>query len=295
MIVQTGCGHRKTLVDRLVRLFPISFSTFWGVTFHVVAPCCHVFGIFLLSFDICTLADQLREQFLFSKSTLVCNVAHILGMVLLLPVIFKSSTYNEKNNCFLRWKKRHFPPANFSHPSSSRFVFQILSPTRIQLDRPGLFFANTTLPLSCWCLFSNSEFVRWHKTTNVAKWTVLPSNFARRMLYCSLLIRPKPVVSAMFPTPCRQPPLRQECSLLLVWESVCAPCCSATWKHDLGPRGDIYESFLYSMWFESSTIRWLCPHDLSMHVKSSVFSFPFWTIHLRTVDPSLNRSGLLVW
>ena len=75
------------------------------------------------------------------------------------------------------------------------------------------------------------------------------------LLNSSLWARPKPVVSACFPIPSRERPLPPEWSLLSVWESVCAPCCSETWKHDLGPRSGPYESFLYSVSLESFAIR----------------------------------------
>ena len=48
--------------------YRVAFNTFLSVTFHVVAPSCDVFGIFLCGFDICACADQLREQFLFLPS-----------------------------------------------------------------------------------------------------------------------------------------------------------------------------------------------------------------------------------
>ena len=59
VIAQKKCGNFVELVNRLVRQFAKAFNTFFSVTFHAVAPCCDVFGIFLIIF-----ADQLREQFL---------------------------------------------------------------------------------------------------------------------------------------------------------------------------------------------------------------------------------------
>ena len=63
------------LVDRLARQFEIAFNTLLSVTFHVAAPSCDVIGILLFSFDICICADQLREQFLFSNTTLLLTCA----------------------------------------------------------------------------------------------------------------------------------------------------------------------------------------------------------------------------
>ena len=47
----------------------------------------------------------------------------------------------------------------------------------------------------------------------------------------------------------------------------------------------------------SSPLRFdaICPHDLSWNMKSSVFWCPSQTKRLHGVDPSLNRSGWLVW
>ena len=63
------------LVERLVRQFATVFNTRLGVTFHVVAPSCDVFGMFRLSFDICICADQLRQNFLFSITILLLTCA----------------------------------------------------------------------------------------------------------------------------------------------------------------------------------------------------------------------------
>ena len=45
---------------------------FLNVAFHVVAPSCDVFGIFLFYLDICIWSDQLREQFLLFHHNFCC-------------------------------------------------------------------------------------------------------------------------------------------------------------------------------------------------------------------------------
>ena len=60
------------------------------------------------------------------------------------------------------------------------------------------------------------------------------------LLYWSLWTHPKPDSSAILSIPCREQPLRQECS---EWESVCARCRSAKWKRDFGRRCELTESF----------------------------------------------------
>ena len=115
------------------------------------------------------------------------------------------------------------------------------------------------------------------------------------LLYWLLWTRPKSADSAILSVPYRDQSLSQELSLLSVWESVCAPCRSATWKCDIDPRCGPCESFLYFLWFEFSAIRWLCSHDRALYMKNSNFSFPSWTNHLHMVASSLNRSGWLFW
>ena len=107
---------------------------------------------------------------------------------------------------------------------------------------------NITLPLYFWNFFSNSDFLWWHKASPLMrqKWSFLPCNFASRVTSAPLFT----VASSQggsfcnFLTPCRERQLPQTCALLSVWELVYAPCCSATWKHDLGTRCDLYDSFL---------------------------------------------------
>ena len=53
--------------------------------------------------------------------------------------------------------------------------------------------------------------------------------------------------------------------------------------------------FLYSLSFESFTIRWLWHPDLSLNMNGSIFSFPSWSNHSHKVATSLNRSVWLVW
>ena len=50
------------LVKCLVRQFSKAFDTLLSVTFHVVYPSCDALRFILLGFDICSCADQLREQ-----------------------------------------------------------------------------------------------------------------------------------------------------------------------------------------------------------------------------------------
>ena len=111
------------------------------------------------------------------------------------------------------------------------------------------------------------------------------------LLYCSLLIRPKPVVSAMFPIPCRVP---QGFSLLSVWESVRAPCCSAKWKHDLRTRCGLYFAFLYSVWFESFASMIRSSGSLFEHEEFSLF-VSILDRSLALGRPKLEPSGWLVW
>ena len=53
-------------------------------------------------------------------------------------------------------------------------------------------------------------------------------------------------------------------------ESVSVPCCSETWKHDLGPRCGPYESFLYSSFRDSMIIS---SRSFFEHEEFSLFVF----------------------
>ena len=67
------------LVNRGVRQFATAFNTLLSVTYHVAAPSSDAFGIFLFGFDICTCADQLREQFLVSHHISVVDLCCLLS------------------------------------------------------------------------------------------------------------------------------------------------------------------------------------------------------------------------
>ena len=107
-------------------------------------------------------------------------------------------------------------------------------------------------------------------------------------LHWSLWTRPKPVASAILSILHREQPLPQELSLLSVWESVCAPCCSARWKRDLGPRcgpGDFF-----SLLFAVRILR-----GAMVMFSWSCFDHEEFNLFVSTLDPSLAQGRLPAW
>ena len=58
IVFLTRCGSLVKLVNSLLHQFATAFNTLFSVIFHVVAPCCDVFGMFLLAEYIQDNADQ---------------------------------------------------------------------------------------------------------------------------------------------------------------------------------------------------------------------------------------------
>ena len=87
---------------------------------------------------------------------------------------------------------------------------------------------NTTLPLHFWYWGSNSEFLRWQRSINDAKWTFLPlflASLIASFLYLTFSAA-MPEFSRIFPIIFPLMPLHLEISMLEASEWICEKDCN---------------------------------------------------------------------
>ena len=189
-------------------------------TFERDLPCHSSKLWFLLSFDNCICANQIREQFLLlhhnsvidlccsqstsnmylimwwcraSKSTFFCNFAHVIRSTSLDNPLRKMKRFLLRLSFWLACMRSRNHLLLQKQPSNLEVTSQTFAAVKCDAGAPcsactasfpeSSFTTsplNTTRSLYLMELFLNSEFLRWHKSINVAEWTVMPSDFALR-------------------------------------------------------------------------------------------------------------------